>query len=273
MGQRRTPQARDRTLGAQLRAIRQEQTTLSLEAAASVIGWSAATLSRTENGKRHVSSEDVAALLAVYGVPAAQRDELVENARAASQSGWWSRPLPGVLPDLGTLASYESTARALTNWSVMVIPGLLQTHDYAVGYMLADGAEMRDVETRWMARLRRQQVLPKVDYAAFIYEGALRVPFGGIESLREQLGHLLDSYTRGHTIRVVRQAHATLLHSWLLIEFPRASPVIHVELLRSGVFLHDAEVRHYEDVRDKLARVALSGAESRSMIERLRERL
>jgi transcriptional regulator with XRE-family HTH domain len=72
-GKRKTPQARDRTIGAQLRAVRLEQTTLSLEAAAEVVGWSAATLSRTENGKRHISSEDVSAILAVYGVPVSGR--------------------------------------------------------------------------------------------------------------------------------------------------------------------------------------------------------
>ncbi|WP_267880601.1 helix-turn-helix domain-containing protein [Actinokineospora spheciospongiae] len=274
-GQRKTPQARDRTIGAQLRAVRLEQTTLNLEAAAHAVGWSPATLSRTENGKRHITSEDVSAVLAVYGVPVAQRDELIESARAGAQAGWWSRPLPGVVPDLGTLASYESTATALTDWSLAVVPGLLQTERYAAGFMLADGAVQKDVETRWMARLRRQQVLPRVDYVAFIHETALRTPFGGVDALKEQLAHLLEASHRGRGVRIVREhvPHRALLHSWLMLHFPQAATVLHVELYRSGLFLHDSEVRVYEDVRSELDDLALSGAESRSMIGRLLEGL
>ncbi|WP_424183385.1 helix-turn-helix domain-containing protein [Actinokineospora sp. G85] len=274
-GQRKTPQARDRTIGAQLRAVRTEQTSLSLEAAATAIGWSAATLSRTENGKRHISSEDVSAVLAVYGVPASQRDELIESARAGAQAGWWSRPLPGVLPDVGTLASYESTATALTDWSIGVIPGLLQTERYAVGFMLADGAERQDCEIRWMARLRRQQVLPGLDYTAFIHEGALRTPFGGAEALQEQLAHLESAASRGLRVRIVREhlPHRALLHSWMMLEFPQAPPVLYVELHRSSVYLHDSEVDIYQDVLAELGQLAFSSAESRSIIKRLREGL
>ncbi|OLR90836.1 helix-turn-helix domain-containing protein [Actinokineospora bangkokensis] len=274
-GQRKTPQARDRTIGAQLRAVRTEQTTLTLEAAATAIGWSAATLSRTENGKRHISSEDVAAVLAVYRVPTPQRDELIESARAGAQAGWWSRPLPGVLPDVGTLASYESTANALVNWSIGVVPGLLQTERYAAGFMLADGADPADVETRWMARLRRQQVLPKLEYTAYIHESALRTPFGGPEALHEQLDHLLTASTRGQTVWVVREhlPHRALLHSWMMLHYPEAPPVLHVELYRSAVYLHDSEVDVYREVLAELDDVALSREESRSTMKRLQEGL
>ncbi|PWW66839.1 helix-turn-helix domain-containing protein [Actinokineospora spheciospongiae] len=274
-GQRKNPQARDRTIGAQLKAVRVQQTALNLEAAAQAIGWSAATLSRTENGKRHITSEDVAVILTTYGVPAAQREELIESARSGVQAGWWSRPLPGVLPDVGTLASYEASARAITTWTINSIPGLLQTDKYATGIMVSDGYGPQDVELRWLARLRRQGVLPKVDYVAFLHESAFHQPFGGIDALREQLDHLAQASARGLNVRIVRGRlpHRALLHSWLLLHFPEAPPVLYAELYESGVYLHDAEVEAYENMRSVLDRLALSTAESRSMIERLRERL
>ena len=274
-GQRKNPQARDRTIGAQLKAVRVEQTSLNLEAAAKAIGWSTATLSRTENGKRHITSEDVATVLAIYGVPIAQREELIESARVGTQAGWWSRPLPGVLPDVGTLASYEASAMAITDWSIAGVPGLLQTERYGAGIMLDDGVEPRDVEMRWMARLRRQQVLPKVEYVAFIHESALRRPFGGVDALREQLAHLTEAPNRGQSVRIMREPmpHRALMHSWMLLHFPEAASVVHVELYGSGVYLHDSEVRGYENMRSVLDRMALSSAESRSMIGQLRERL
>ncbi|MCG8920033.1 helix-turn-helix domain-containing protein [Actinokineospora sp. PR83] len=274
-GQRKNPQARDRTIGAQLKAVRVEQTSLNLEAAAKAIGWSTATLSRTENGKRHITSEDVATVLAIYGVPIAQREELIESARVGTQAGWWSRPLPGVLPDVGTLASYEASARAITDWSLTSVPGLLQTERYAAGIMLVDGVKPPDIEMRWIARLRRQQVLPKIEYTAFINESALRTPFGGVDALKEQLDRLMESSIRGHSVRIVREhvPHRALVHSWLLLHFPEAAPVVHIELYGSGLYLHDSEVHVYENMRLMLDRLALSGVESRSMIGQLRERL
>jgi len=274
-GQRKNPQARDRTIGAQLKAVRVEQTSLGLEAAARAIGWSAATLSRTENGKRHITSEDVAMVLAVYGVPMAQRGELIESARVGVQAGWWSRPLPGVLPDVGTLASYEASATALTTWSLSFIPGLLQTEHHATALMIDDGAVPQDSKMRWLARLRRQEVLPKVDYTAFLHENALHMSFGGRDDFREQLARLARASTRGHAVRIVRGRvpHRLLLHPWLLLHFSDAPPVLYVELNGSSVYLHDDEVHSYENMRSELDRLALSSAESRSMIEQLRERL
>lgn len=269
---RRPPQARDRALGAQLKVIRERQTDLSLEAAARLLQWSSATMSRIENGKRHISAEDVAVILGTYQTPADQRDALIRRAKAIDEPGWWSRPLPGVPDNTGALASYEAEANVITDWSINVIPGLLQTYDYAMAYMGDDGVPQEDAETRWMARLRRQQVLPKVDYTAYIGETAVRTPFGG-EAFTGQLRHLVEAPTRGLGIRVVPglRPHAALLQSWMLLEFPDSPAIVHVELLRSAVFMHDGEAEPYVEHRAKLNKIALSTAESRDMLRKLIE--
>ena len=271
-GQRRPPQARDRALGAQLQQIRLSQTTLSLEAAAKLVQWSSATMSRTENGKRGISAEDVATILAVYGVPIEQRKALVARAKAIDEPGWWSRPLPGVPDNTGALASYEAEAHTIIDWSINVIPGLLQTYDYARAYLLDYGVSSDDMETRWMARLRRQQVLPKVDYTAFIGEAAVRTPFGG-RAFLDQLRHLLDANGRGIGIRIVPafRPHAALLQSWMMLEFPDSAPIVHVELLRSAVFLHAEETAIYTEHVAKLRKIALTAVESRDMLRKLVE--
>jgi transcriptional regulator with XRE-family HTH domain len=269
-GERRPPQARDRAIGAQLRSIRMQQTTFSLEAAAKLLQWSTATMSRIETGKRHISAEDVAAILAIYRVPVAQREGLIARAKAIDEPGWWSRPLPGVLPDLGVLASYESEAIAITDWSINLVPGLLQTYDYAKAYLLDDGVSQEDAEIIWMARLRRQQTLSKIEYAAYIGEAAVRTPFGGA-AFAEQLKRLLEATKRGLGVRVVpeHRPYAGLLQSWMFLEFPDSSPIVHVELLRSGVFLHDPEVAPYAGLRGRLHKIALSTAETRDMLRKL----
>jgi transcriptional regulator with XRE-family HTH domain len=272
-GARKAPRARDRILGARLRAIRREQTSLSLEEAAALAQWSPSTMSRIETGKRHVAPEDVATLSTIYQIPVAQREELIEAAHAGNSSGWWDLNLPGVPMDMGAIASYEADASRLTDWSVNLIPGLLQTYRYAVGLMRSGGVVAEVIEARWMARLRRQQILGMLDYTAFIGEAALRTPFGGPEALREQLRHLVDARNRGILIRIVREhePHSLVLHSWLLMEFPNTTPVVNVEARNGSLYLHDEVAETYLNLVGKLDRVALSAPASLDMLRKVLE--
>ncbi|HEX6356136.1 helix-turn-helix transcriptional regulator [Actinophytocola sp.] len=273
MGVRKAPRARDRILGARLRAIRREQTNLSLEQAAALALWSPSTMSRIETGKRHISSEDVATLSTIYKLPLAQRAELIEAARAGDSSGWWDLALPGVPTDMGALASYEADAFRLTDWSVNLVPGLLQTYRYAVGLMRSGGVDAHDIEARWIARLRRQQILGALDYTAFIGEAAVRTPFGGWEALREQLRHLIHARDRGILVRVVPEhvPHLLVAHSWLLMEFPNTTPVVNVEARNGSVFLLDEVAESYVELARQLDRIALSAPASLAMLGKVFE--
>jgi Domain of unknown function (DUF5753)/Helix-turn-helix domain len=272
-GERRAPRARDRILGARLRAIRRERTNLSLERAAALAQWSPATMSRLETGKRHIAPEDVATISTIYQLPVSLRQELVEAARAGDSSGWWDLNLPGVPMEMGTLASYEADAFRLTDWSVNLIPGLLQTYRYAVGLMRSGGVPTEVIEARWMARLRRQQILGTLDYTAFLGEAALRTPFGGPEGLREQLRHLINARNRGILVRVVREhaPHLLVAHSWLLMEFPNTTPVVNVEARNGSLYLHDEIAATYLGLAGQLDKIALSAPESLAMLRKLVE--
>jgi transcriptional regulator with XRE-family HTH domain len=272
---RRGPRARDRVIGARLRAVRKERTTFSLEEAAKRTQWSLTTMSRIENGKRHVSAADVATLCTVYGLPLAERQELVEEAENADNAGWWDRPLPGVPADMGTLASFEAEATQLTDWSVNLVPGLLQTYEYSVGMMQSVQVAPADIEMRWMARLRRQQVVGTLDYSAFIGQAALRTPFGGTAALKGQLQQLLAARDRGIGVRLLREhtPHSLVTHSWLLMEFSRTRPVVYVEAWNGSLFLHDDIAESYLLLRGMLEKQALSAAESQAMLRKTLEEL
>ncbi|OLF15348.1 helix-turn-helix domain-containing protein [Actinophytocola xanthii] len=265
--------SRDRIIGARLRAIRNEKTTLSLEQAAAEAQWSPSRLSRTERGLRQVTLEEVAVLLTAYRLPVSAREEILAEMRAGSSSGWWDRALPGVPPEVGALASYEADAEALVDVSVTAIPGLLHTYETAVGVMQADGAARRDIETRWMARLRRQQILGSVSYTAFIPQDVLRLPYGGERARKVQLEHLLCAQDRGISVRIIpdHQTQVLLLHSWLWMRFPNTGPVLHIELAAGGFFLHDQDVRPYSTALDRLNKIALSQTASRTLISDLME--
>jgi hypothetical protein len=268
---RSDPRARDRIIGAKLRAIRTERAKISLERAAELAGWALSRMSRTERGLRHVSTEDVATLLTAWEIPHSERVEVLAEISAGASSGWWDRPLPGVPAEVGALASYENDANALVDVSLTAIPGLLHTYETALAIMRSDGDPGPDVETRWMARLRRQQILGKLDYTAYISQSALQTAYGGKEALRGQLEHLLQAQDRGILVRIfpARQTRVLLTHSWLLMRFATMSPVVHVELAGAAFYVHDEAVHRYATILDGLDQISSSQEGSRKLIGEL----
>ena len=270
-GERRQPRPRNRRIGARLRAIRRQRTDLTLEDAAKLLGWSPSTLSRTENGIREITSEEVATIVTAYRLPAAERAEIIEDARADNSAGWWDKPLPGVPEEMGVLASYAAEANSLTDWAVTLIPGLLQIEPYAMAVWQSGGANEEDAQLRWVARKRRQKILGNVEYTAFIHETALFTPFGGGEAHREQLHHLASARDRGIGIRIMprRLPYGGVSHSWLYMTFPNTSPVVNVEVAGGGVYLFDDQAKLYTARLHLLNQLALSTQESSALLRSL----
>jgi hypothetical protein len=250
------PRARDRIIGAKLRAIRTKRAKISLE---------------RERGLRHITTDEVATLLTAWRIPVAEREEVVAEVQAGASSGWWDRPLPGVPAEMGALASYEADAYELVDASITIVPGLLQTYEMAIGIMRTDGVPEKDLEVRWMARLRRQQILGAVDYTAYIGEAALRTPYGGVDALRSQLEHLLRAQDRAMRVRIVPagQTRVLLTHTWLLMRFAHTDPVVHIELTEAAFYIHDDGVVPYLAILERLDKVALSQGDSRRLMSDL----
>ncbi|MEU5421523.1 helix-turn-helix transcriptional regulator [Streptomyces sp. NPDC020799] len=90
----------------------------------------------------------------------------------------------------------EAEAIALHWYEVMVIPGLLQTEDYARALLASRYPPVGDelVEARVVARLGRQDLLrkPTTVFNFVIHEVALRAAFGGPEVMKRQLARLVE---------------------------------------------------------------------------------
>jgi hypothetical protein len=76
---KKEPQARDRIIGARVRAIRTERVNLSLERAAEIAQWPPAKLSRTERGLRHVTIEEVATLRTAWQLAGEEREQVLDE--------------------------------------------------------------------------------------------------------------------------------------------------------------------------------------------------
>ncbi|MFD2354549.1 helix-turn-helix domain-containing protein [Nonomuraea ferruginea] len=91
----------------------------------------------------------------------------------------------------------EATAEAIRTWAPLVVPGLLQTEDYARAVLSGDvGTASEQVEERVIARMERQSILrrPKPPLLwAVIDEAVLHRPIGSPSVMAAQLTRLLEA--------------------------------------------------------------------------------
>ncbi|GAA4635020.1 helix-turn-helix transcriptional regulator [Actinoallomurus vinaceus] len=270
---KRPATVRARGLGAELRELR-EQSRLTTREVAKRLGWSASTVSRTETGQRNISSEDVAALLALYGVTGEERDRLLALARKANQPGWWETHDPGLPSQLTALIGFESQATRIIDMQLALIPGLLQTPEYTRSVMERTGVPDHEIEARVATRMGRQVIFSRPsppEYLAIIDEAALRRPIGGRTVMLEQLGRLMQttehSYVSVQVIPYDRGAHAGLNGSFVMLEFATAPRIVHLEHKRSSLFLDEPEdVSPFTASVDTLRDMALDPAKSAEFI-------
>ncbi|WUJ22810.1 helix-turn-helix domain-containing protein [Micromonospora sp. NBC_00389] len=118
-------------LGAELRQLRRREA-LTLEQVCDRLGWaSTSKLSRIELGQSRPDLADVLDLLDIYQVPAPARDALIVIARdAATSRGWW-KTLGEMSERQRTYAELEAGAAHIVEYQPAVVPGLLQTPEYA----------------------------------------------------------------------------------------------------------------------------------------------
>lgn len=256
-------------LGALFRDIRTKRVKRSMLSIAEQLDWSESKVSRMETGKQPITSEEAASLLAVLGVVGDEHAKMLAMARTPEDPAWLDNIRDGLPEESITLATYEAEAKRLTNWSPLLVPGLVQTLDYSRAFMLADGIPEPEIGQRLMARASRQQQLLDrgVEYCAYIDETVLHRRVGDDLIRRNQLRHLLDLSERDNvTIRLISgnsDGHSGLIGPFMVIEFELTPPVVHIELSRSGVFLSDeSETAPYTDTLARFPSISMDEADS-----------
>lgn len=267
--------AKARALGAQLADLR-AQANLTLREVAERLDWSAPTLSRIENGMRDSTPEEIAALLVVYKVTGARNGYLVNLARTIDQPGWWATSSTGLAGQLVALCAFEAEATTFTEFRMNVIPGILQTEAYTRALMEAMGVPDHLAEDMVSVRLRRQEILKRSDppkLHAIIDQPVVYRPLGGPAVMAEQIRHLITQSARpGITVQVLREAgHEALDGSYITLEFPPpAKPIVHLEHLRSSMFLdEDEDIQVFQDTTATIAEKALDPAATREYLAHL----
>ncbi len=196
MAAEHSPTVRRRRLALELRRLR-EAARLTCEEVAEHLECSTSKVSRIETGRVSVSPRDVRDMLDLYGVSAQQGASLVQLARDSRQKGWWHAYSDTIQPQFATYIGLESAASEIRIYEVTLIPGLLQTEEYARTVIAAGtvGGDHEGTERNVALLMARQPLLTGDDPPrlwAVLDEAALRRTVGGAGLMRLQLDHLLD---------------------------------------------------------------------------------
>jgi transcriptional regulator with XRE-family HTH domain len=277
MASRTSPTLLRRQLGAELRRLRERAGRTVADMVAG-LGWSSSKLSRIETATIGISSADLERLLVEYGVGDKERTRLLALRVQARQRAWWEA-YGDALPDAyETLIGFEAEAKAISTWEAQVVPGLLQTDEYAKAVTQADGIyEDPDVLGQRVAvRMARQSVLtrdPPPILSVVLDEAVLRRLIGGRQVLHRQLLRLLEAGERPTvTIQVLpfeAGAHRALAGSFIILEFGDGTdqPLVYSEGMTGGVFRNRPdEVRSYQTSFEALREAALSPGRSTEFI-------
>lgn len=263
---------RARALAKELRAARKEAG-LSMRLVGQQLDWSEAKVSRVENAKQGLTEADVSAILAVLRVTGCDRERLLKLAREIDQPAWWElgRDLP---EQLTALIDAERRATHITDVTLNLVPGLLQTRSYTRAVMEASGVGPQDADDMVSIRQVRQGILSSHDpttLRCFIDEAVFSRPIGGPRVMAEQLRHVLsaseDQNVSVQVLPLALGAHAGLAGTFFLLDFVKAKSVVYLEARSSGAFLDEPEdVALFQDAVERLTKVAADPVESGKMV-------
>ncbi|NNN36432.1 helix-turn-helix transcriptional regulator [Streptomyces sp. S3(2020)] len=254
-------------LGKQLAAARRAMG-YTQNALAALVKVDEETIASIEQGRRSLKP-DLAALL----------DEILQT-KGMLSVGVANLPEIDQFPMWAELyMEHEREAIALSLYANQVLPGLLQTREYAEVVLRerVPAYEEEEIEPKTVARMERQEILhrkspPTLSFV--IWESVLHLGIGGPEVRAEQLRHLrfcaeLPCVSL-QFLPTVSPSHAGLAGPFILLETPDHQHLAYIEGQRGSQWVSDAdEVSRLARKYAMLRAQALSPLESKGLLDRL----
>lgn len=268
-----SPTVSRRELGTLLRTLRIRKG-WTAEQVAERLMVSPSKVSRLETGQRGASARDIRDLCDLYEVGDEQRQHLMELAIEGKQRAWW-QPL-GV--PYTRYVGLEAEAASISDYGLGIMPGLLQTADYARAQVLAAVPKLvpEVVEQRVQGRIARQQRLfsehpPR--FEAVVDESVLHRVVGSPAIMRGQLERLLELSDLPHvTLQVIPYDAGALPagnNKFIILRFaqPTVPDVVFIEGLTGDLYLEEPhDVETYSTTFRALAQLAAEPDTTRDII-------
>ncbi|MEU6510543.1 Scr1 family TA system antitoxin-like transcriptional regulator [Streptomyces sp. NPDC046942] len=277
-----------RQLAARLKELR-DATGLTLTEVADQLEVNQGSLSRIENGERGTTPVLVRALLDLYGVDDEnRRADVLDLVRAdkEQQKPWWRKYSTVLTPTRydGYLA-LEAGATHLANYQPMLVPGLLQTEDYARAVISQMRKDLSPPQVESLVRVRMERQNSRLcgeapaRLWAILDEAVLRRTVGSVEVMRDQMRTLVEASEQPNvTVQLLPfslGAHPGLYGPFVILTFPDPTPdLVWLENPKNSVYFESPEdVDNYTDIFDQLRGNALDPSETRTRIARISKEL
>ncbi len=265
-------------LGAQLRRLR-DRAGISRDDAGYHIRASGSKISRMELGRVSFKERDVTDLLEYYGITdIAEREKLIQLTREANATPWYQK-FQDVVPDwFHVFVGLEEAAQLIRVYEVQLVPGRLQTEEYARAIIMqgAPGVDPDEVERRVALRMGRQKLLTRDNpprYWVIMDEAALRRPMGGRDVHFAQLERLIDLVGEPNiTLQVMPfryGGHAADGGAFTIMRFPETDlpDVVYMEYLTGAHYIDKPEeVERYAAVMERLSVAGTSPDRTREIL-------
>lgn len=253
MAETSSPTVWRRWLALELRRLRSEAK-LSQRDVGNACGWSGARLSYIETGVQDLREDDLDQLLPLYQVPEDEWASYYSAAERSRERGWWER-YQRVMPDyLKLFVGLEQGADVIQSFQTVVLPGLLQTPEYADRVLRRDVWPRTDQEVKRLVDLRvaRQEIVTRAEQPAqltvVLDEATLRHVAGDASVMAAQMDHLIEIAQRPNVaIRVLpfergAQSYAQTVFTIFDFDWESDALVVYVE--------HRDQARYLEGQQD-----------------------
>jgi transcriptional regulator with XRE-family HTH domain len=276
MSTRPVPPVRLRRLATRLRHLR-EHAGLSQEQLARATRVNRSTVIAIEHAQQRPQARTLIALLDHLQATDDEAKDLLALLSDTTENAWL-RPLRGRLPETyGAFIDLESEATRILWYEPLLIPGLLQTADYARAHAREGLPESTSaqIEARVTARLQRQHAFAErgAQLSAVITESALRYQVGGPEVLHDQLARLLETATEPNiTLQLLpfnQGAHPSMTAAFgILDDFAHGDPpLVYQESTGGDLFLEDpADLEAFRQTHERLQTRALRPSQTAELI-------
>jgi transcriptional regulator with XRE-family HTH domain len=274
---------RHRRLAAELRRLR-GRSGMTGDQVAERLNWSASKVSRLEHGRTGFKMGDVEALLGLYEVGDAHREDLLALTRTTYKKSWLESETDNLPSRFTAYVSTENEAETLWSWEPHIVPGLLQTESYARSIFDAWQSVVTvspaEIQRRVDIRLERQKLLdrdPPLYLFAVLEESVLARRIGDAGVMREQLDRLLE-YAQRDTIDVrvlpMNAFHPIGTGSFTYMQFPSVeevsfNDVVVLEHVTSNYYVEgEDETYQYRLAFERVVEESLDDSNSTALIRK-----
>ena len=278
-----SPLVERRRLRTELRKARQDAG-LTQDAVADQMDWSLSKVIRIETGSVGISTNDLTALLRLYGVKDQKLVEgLVSLGRAARQQTWWSKYRGIVPPTYFQYIEYETAASIIREYQALLVPGLLQTEEYAqtVMHLYRPKLTARGIKARVEIRMKRQQLLLERESPPLLFfildESVITRLVGDKNTRQAQVMRLIEMADHPHvTIEIVPFSvglHRGMAENFSILEFSGStdSDILYIESASESIFSQDEaqEISIFRELFEDLRKVSLGPRGSRDYLAKI----